>query len=551
MRRNSIEPLEGAAERKRVPRWAVPAAVAAVLVLAGGGYAWWAWVTPGQVSGEVPLRPLGARDLRDWLAHEKVEPGDLRALLEPDDAVEAFAKKATANAKDPVAKARAVAEALGARSRKNAFVAWATSHPRPEPMRTASQTVDALQADGARHRLYPLEVASLAAAALRAVNVPAMLVEAWAFPDDRSPADPSGHFGYFLVGVWPSGDPTSDAPPALFDPYGARGSDPEERGHRVLTDLQAIAAAMTTEAARVLVDEGDTAAALRLVEAAVRLDRRSPSARTVRGAVLLQTGGVEEGTRELEAAADLRRDGPRRKNLAALLVARNELEAASREITAALEQYPDYADAHAMVAALYLNDGETERARTELETAERLDPHLPNLPQIWSQYHAVRGDFDRAVDRAEEAIRRRPHDWQVRLHAAQVYRAASRYDAMRREAHKVLEMVPEAQRQALEQLIKQVLGPTALDTPLDDALAEADDDTLDEALPDPGGLKLEGSGLLGEGSPRGASGARLGGSGGSFDLSGGEPADPLILGADPSKLKLRSPGQRLQLDLSE
>jgi tetratricopeptide (TPR) repeat protein len=550
MRRNSIEPLGGEAPAgQRIPRWALPAGVAALLALAAGGYAWWALVTPGQVSGEVPLAPLDRSDVRDWLAHEKVEAGDAAALLLADAAVEEFAEKATGGAGGPVARAEAIAQAIAARAEANAFVAWATSHPREAPIRTAAQTLAALQKDGARHRLYPLEVAALAVAALRSVDVPAMLVEAWAFPGDRSPPDPSGHFGYYLVGVWPSGAPDADVTPVLSDPYGARGHEPAEDGFQVLTDLQGVAAAMTTEAARVLVDEGETSRALTLAEGAVRLDRRSPAVRTVRGAVLMQAGGVEEGSREFEAAAEIRRDAPRRKNLAALLAAQNEKDGAMRELAAALEQYPDYADAHAMLAALLLDDGETERARTALEAAERLDPHLPNLPQIWSQYHARRGDMDRAVEHAKEAVRRRPHDWQARLQAAQIYRAASRYDDMRREARKALDIVPATRRPELEKFIEQVLGPTALDEPLDDLLAEGDDDDL---LPDPGSygkLELEGSQLLGDDGDPGGPAPALGDDG-SMELSGGQ-GDPLILGGDPSKLKLRAPGQKLKLDLSD
>jgi tetratricopeptide (TPR) repeat protein len=550
MRRNSLEALGADASKGGMPRWAIPAMVAAVLVVAVGGYAWWAWVTPGLVSGEVPLRPLDRGDLRDWLAHEKVEAGELAALLVPDASVEDFAKEATKGAEGPKAKAEAMVRAIVARAEAKAFVPWATSHPREAPMRTAAQTLQALQKDDARHRLYPLEVAALATAALRAVDVPAMLVEAWEFADDRSPPDPSGHFGYFLVGVWPE-DPDAEVAPTLSDPYHARGAEPAEDGMRVLTDLQALAAAMTTEAARVLVDEGDTSAALTLAEGALRLDRRSPAVRTVRGAVLMQTGGVEEGGREFEAAAEIRRDAPRRKNLAALLVAHNEKDAARREISAALEQYPDYADAHALQAALHMEAGETEQARRALETAERFDPHLPMLPQIWSQYHLQQGDAERAVDQAKEAVRRRPHDWQARLHAAQVYRALSRYDDMRREARKALEIVPEGRRAGLEQLITQVLGPTALDEPLDDMLAEGEDDEdFDDLLPDPGNvgsLELDSPSLLGDGQRRGPG---LGDGEGSMDLSGSE-GDPLILGADPSTLKLRSSGQKLKLDLSD
>lgn len=549
MRRHGLEALdEPGASRRRLPRWAWLGGVVGVVALLGGGYAWWSHVTPGAVSGEVPLAPLDRSDLRDWLAHRKVEASDLTKLLLADDAVEAFADEATAGADGPKEKAEALVAHVADRADKRAFVPWATSHPRDEPLRTGAETASALGDEGARHKLYPLEVAALAVAALRAEDVPAMVVEAWEFSGDRSPPDPSGYFGYYLVGVWPGGEPNADEKPVLFDPYGARGNAPSDGGLRVLDDLGAIAAALTHQAAHELVHRGETATALTLVEDALALDSRAPQAHTVRGAVLLQTGGPQEGAKEFDAAAELRADAPRRKNLAGLLMAQNKVDEASEEIAAALDQYPDYADAHAMLAAIHLAERDAERARSDLEKAERLNPRLPNLPQVWAQYHLTQGDVDRAVQSAQRAIERRPHDWQTRVHAAQVYRAASRPDDMRRQVRKVLEMVPSSREPAMRRMIEQLLGPTALDEPGDELLAEDDSPS---ALPEPGELKLGGggTGLLdddGEGAP---AEQVPGGQPGELDLGKGD--EPLILGSDPSKLKLRGPGQKLQLDLSE
>ncbi|MFW5875891.1 MAG: tetratricopeptide repeat protein [Myxococcota bacterium] len=550
MRRHGLEALdEPGGSRRRLPPWAWVGGVVGVLALLGGGYAWWSYATPGAVSGEVPLAPLDRSDVRDWLAHDQVEADEMAGLLMADEAVEAFAEEATADAGGAQKKAKAVVADLAGRAEARTFVPWAMSHPREAPPRTAAGTLSVLGDEGARHKLYPLEVAALTVAALRAVDVPAMVVEGWDFPGDRSPPDPSGHLGYYLVGVWPEGEPDAEKPPVLFDPYGARGDAPSEGGFRVLDDLGAIAAALTHQAAHQLAHQGDTSAALASVEDALALDSRSPQAHTVRGAVLLQTGGPQEGAKEFDAAAELRADGPRRKNLAGLLMAQNKVDEASEEIAAALDQYPDYAGAHALLAAIHLAEGDAERARNDLETAERLDRRLPNLPQVWAQYHLSQGDVDRAVQSAQRAIERRPHDWQTRVHAAQVYRAASKPDAMRREARKVLEMVPSSREPALRRMLEEVLGPTALDEPADDLLAE--DDTP-SALPEPGELKLGGddqTGMLDDEGEVGQGGQGLGDEPGDLDL--GEDDEPLILGSDPSKLKLRGPDQKLQLEMGD
>lgn len=545
MRRHGLERIDDGKAGKGLSKSVLWGGLAVLAVLVGGGYAWWSYATPGGVSGKVPLAPLDRGDVRDWLAHDGVEAGDMAALLRPDDAVEAFADKATKGAGSATQKAKKIVAAIDARADHKAFVPWTTSHPRQAPVRTAAKTLAALKKDGARHHLYPLEVAALAVAALRSVDVPAMLVEAWKFPGDRSPPDPSGHFGYYLVGVWPSGEPNAKTAPRLFDPYGSRGNEPPRDGYRVLDDVQAIGAALTHEAAEALGNDGDTSRALTLVEGAVKLDPRSPQAHTMRGEVLLETGGPEEGAKEIEAAAQLRDDAPRRKNVAAVLLAKGQLDDASRRIGQALDQYPDYADAHAMVAMLHLVKHEDDAAKTEIETAERLDPNLPNLSQIWAQYYLAEGDVDQAVARAQEAVKKRPHDWQTRLQAARIFLAANRYDDMRRQARAILAMVPDARKEQMRGLIQQVLGPTAFAKPADEVLAgSGGSGSTPDTLPSPGQLQLDkGSTLLGSGSSdkKGPSTVDLGGNG----------SGPLLLGGDASKLKLRAPGEKLHLDLHQ
>lgn len=538
MRVHGIEKVGPDPKAKERPKWLVPAVVAGVIAAVVAGYVVWARETPDTVSGDAPVEPLERSELLGYVRNAGAEVEDsLVGLLEADETIEGFAEEATGGAGSAVAKAEAVVEAIRARASAQAFVPWSTSSPRDTPLRGPVQTLEALREDGGRAKLYSLEVAALAVAALRAVGVPAMVADIYAFPGDRTPPDPSGHFGYYGIAVW-QGEP-GRGEPTILDPYGGRGTEPDADDVRVLSDVQVLGAALTHRAIHLLVHEGDSDRAFDLVQNALKLDRRSPHVRSVRGAVLLVSGGTEEGARELEAAAQLRPDAPRHNNLAGLALAQQDVERAAREVAAALERHPDFAGGHATLAAVHLARSEVDEAGTELRRAEELDPTLPTLPMLWANYHLATHEPDRAAEYAMQAIERRPHDWSVRLNAARVLRIAGRYDEMRRQARRILEDAPDGQERAVRQLIEQVLGPTALEEPL-----EEEDLDWEGDLPSPDFRLGEGSALLGGGDD----GPSLGG-GTSLLGEEAEGGGPLRTMGDTSKLRLREPGSDLRLHL--
>ncbi len=160
---------------------------------------------------------------------------------------------------------------------------------------------------------------------------------------------------------------------------------------------------------------------------------------------------------------------------------------------------------------------------------------------LWANYYMSTHDLERAAEMALEAIERKPHDWQTRLSAAQILRAASRYDEMRREARAILEMVPSAQVPQVTELIEQVLGPTALEEPLDDDWDEDWDDEDLADLPD-GEFELGGgSSLLGDGELDLGGGPSL-----TDDLEGGS-----LLNSDETSTLRLGGTEDLTLDLSE
>ncbi len=537
MRVNGLEevaaakPGEPAAKRPPWLWWAVGAGV----LLAGGiGYTFWADESADTVTGEPPIAPLDRAAVLGHLRNHRVDARDLATLLVPSDEVTTWAER-EAGSGGAQAKAAALLEAIRERAAAGAFTRWSFGVPRETPIHDSTRTLAAIEEDDAHHHLYPLEVAALMAAGLRAVDVPAMVAEAIAWEGDRSPPDPSGQLGYYVVAVY-DGEP-GEGDPTYYDPYLGRETQPADA--RVLTDLSAIGNALATRALYLLSRESDLERAVETSEWALRLDGSSPSARAVRGAVLFSGGQADEGLEELSAAKRLRTDAPRRNLLASVHMAQGDLDAANREISAALEEYPEFAPGRATLAAIHLARAEHDLARSELTEAERLDPDLHLLPQLWASYFATTGELDRAVASAQEAVRRNG-DIQTRLLAARIYRQASRYDMMRREAHAVLERMPAARQEEMRVIIQRMLGPTALE-PVDEEggdLAALDDDDWGEegegsdglGLGDPSALQLgspgaggadDGPSLLGGGRPSLLGGEQLGGGGGGLQLGGG------------------------------
>ncbi|HKP58042.1 MAG TPA: hypothetical protein VJV78_15025, partial [Polyangiales bacterium] len=181
---------------------------------------------------------------------------------------------------------------------------------------------------------------------------------------------------------------------------------------------------------------------------------------------------------------------------------------AAKLVASALAAAPDYAAGHLTLASVHLARAERDEARAELTQAERLDPNLPALPMAWAELYAGSGDLMQAESKAREAVRLRPKSPETHLLLARIHRQAGHYDAMRQEARTVLELAAPAQKDQIAQVLKAVLGPTALEVGASDS---ADMDSAPSApttrstdsLPrqDPGSLQL------GAGEPK----LRLGG----------------------------------------
>jgi Tfp pilus assembly protein PilF len=364
-------------------------------------------------------------------------------------------------------------------------------------------------------------------ALLRERGTKAMVAEVWEFEGAHAPADPSGMLGYFATAVYDSSD--SEAPAAYFDAWGGRG-EVTVSSVRVLRDTEVLAAAIGTEAMRIFARSGDAVKALPMVETALLLDPVSPSLRAVSATILVESGGVGEAMKEFEAALQLRTDGPRQLNLVQLYLAQAGMLAmdgqqaaaeaqfgeANRIVDEVIEKWPRYGRPHVVLATIYMGLGEPARAGVELEAAEALDPDAPMLWAVWAQYHLAQSDPPAAAVNMKRAVDLDPDNWQLRIQAARVFQGVGDDETAVENVDAALQLVSPDQRPKVRRFVERMMGPGALTGAPDLAVEEDADATLD--LPDPSAPASD---------------------------------DPALMLGDPSNLRLRDPGQTLELDLDE
>lgn len=500
MRKGGVEPIHESPPPLASGRRAAIVAIVA-LALVGVGYAAYRFQTVA-LEENPPLRPLDAAELTAYLERDQIRAGAYESMFALPAGVEGWED-------DPAA----LATQLGSMSAR-----WSLEHALPREVFSADETLAALQAGEERVRVYPLELATAMTALLRSGGVHAMVAEVWAFGAEQAPPDPSGMLGYFVTAVIQPGS----TEPSYYDPWGGR-TEPSPAGVRLLRDTEAIGAALGIEATRVFARSGDGAKALPMVETALRLDPVSPALRVVYATVLVESGGLPQALQELEAAIQLRPDGPRELHMAQLTLAQSGMLAANGEragadvaladanrvVTGLIERSPRYGRAHVTLATIHMGFDDLERARIELEAAEKLSPDSPMLWAVWAQYHLAVGDLDAAATNMNRALALDPENWQLRVQAAGLFHAAGDSQAARRNADEALRLVASDRRTKVEGYLDQMMGPDEPD------------------LPDPAPLPAAPTETEGRGS------------------------DPALMLGDPSNLRLRTPDQKLQLDLEE
>ena len=514
MRRGAVQPV---AEAEPAPdsmrRWMVIPAL--LLAVTGIGYSVYQ-ADAVSLEPKPPLRPLEPRELAAYLERDQVQAGAYEALFALPSIVEGLP-----------AEPEALAKAINGRTSR-----WSLEQALPREVLTADAVLGETGSEGERQRFYPVELATALAAVLRQRGARAMVTEVSEFEGEQAPVDPFGMLGYFVVALYDTG---STEPSSYLDPWGAR-TNGSPLSPRVLRDTEVIGAALGVEAVRVFTKSGDANTALPMIQTALALDPVSPSLRVAHATILVESGGIPQAMQELEAAEQLRSDGPRQLAKVQLMIAQAGLmkadgdnassaalfSEAKGKVADIIERWPRYGRAHLAMATLYLGLDELERARMELEIAQSLNPDAPMLWPIWAQYHLMTGDPITATANLSRAIELDPENWQLRVQAAGIYQRVGDSARARQEVDEALRLVAPSRRARLAEYLEQMLSPAA---PSGGSAPTAGTGPNDLELTDP---------TLG--APTGKSDAE------------GSPA--LMLG-DPSNLRLRDPDRSLQLDLDD
>jgi tetratricopeptide (TPR) repeat protein len=440
--------------------------------LLGAGVAGYLWYAKQRfVPGQVPLRAVPADQLAAHVrAIAGVAAGEFAELLVPDAKIAEFAERSARGKRTAWERGQAIVAALQLRRQKQAFVEWTRVEPRDGPPLTASKTLSALGSDGAQRELYPLELAALAVASLRSLAVPALVAEVYRYPDERTALDPSGRLGYYAVYI--PGD--AGTPGRLLDAYAGRNSAPAAADYSVLNDAQVVGAALSIRAMHELKNAFDPDAARADAAAALKLLPQSPSAHCVRAEVWFAAAdGAADGTRELEAALQLRADAPRHNNFAVHALSVGDREGVAKHLKAALEEAPDYALALVVQGAWFLMLDDIPSSFANLERAKKLEPNLALLPQVEAQFHAKMGDVDLALKSAAESVKRRPADPQPLFILARIERSAGHDADMRKHAREILDYVPAVDRERRKSMLRSILGENVFDDAPDAGPADA------------------------------------------------------------------------------
>lgn len=465
-----LQDEDGKGRQKKAPedsaRWRPHRLILGAIAVATVVAAWFVLSGPDveDLPQAVPARPLQVEEAAEYLRRESIKT-DMAAFFEAPSSFEGGST------------AKSVQAYVAARKKAGAFATWARVRATGDDVRTPPAVAQAL-GNKDKVKLYPLEVAWMAVVWLRDQGVPAGLAEIVSLEGEKAPPDPSGRLGYYGVATSMADDAE------VVDVYGGAK---KVKSARRLNDMQAIAAILSLQAMTAF-ETGDSQKASRLAQSALDLDGKSPVVRSAYSEALL-SGVAQDAIKEIEHAHNLRPDAPRRLARAKVALAQGQLDQADKIIATLIAEYPDYASAHAMLSVIHLARHELDEAANRLDRAAKLAPDFPELDLFRAEISAARGDLSRAAEFARSALREKHVRWQTRLRAAMLLRAAGDYDEMRRQAHAIIEAVPEQQRALIRAQVEQLLGPTALEDP--DALAA---DTSEEGSAD---LQLPGSSLLG------------------------------------------------------
>lgn len=442
LRIHNVEPVRS--KRKKASQNRGPLIFFAIIALGVGSYVAW-YFSQGEEEPEeeqaLEIGPLAEDELREHLKARRVKGSDVVIPFAESEAVKSFARNAARGKASDGEKARALLDAIRARVSAN-HERYISISPRRSELLTPEETLAALQAEDS-YEPYAYEVAALMVTACRSIGVPAVLAEVHQFSNSKAPTDASGVQGYFVAAL-PRG--SSYSRPILYDPCSGRFEDSAEAEAEVLTDGEAVSAALTLRALWEASHNGDAPAAERLSSKSLALRSGSATVHAARGTVRLLGGGGQlsagAALEEYEQALRIRPDPQRKVLFARILLATKQARRAEEIVRSAITEAEEFAAAHAILGLIHLANQRVEEAQASLLTAEQLAPRDPHIALMWVQYHVAQQDLESAMEAAQAVVDRIPDDPQPRLMLAQIYYEDARYDEAQEQFRELLRRNP-------------------------------------------------------------------------------------------------------------
>lgn len=486
----------------------MPLIIIAIVIAAAVGY----FVLQKETDNHSDSTNLDPDSVEDQLSALGLSTDEAVVPYQSSKSLDAFAQKAAGGKSDSEALHAVFAYLTKLKSEKK-WTAFPQTEPRFEIPISATELVNKFDGDSS-WQATSYEMACVLFAAGQSLEIePLQLVEILHFKKEKTPADPSAIYSRYAV--------ASGA--TLLDPWSGR----EEKTADVnIIPLNAATATAPFYAHRSL----SKFAKLELPEAlkdnkiAVELAPENATFKIHRGKIFLGSSAVQEAVAEFEKAKKAKDWALTKVALAQMsLMTQNNLNEAEADIRDALKEFPEYHQAHSLLAALYMMRGNADSAKQELEIAQKISPASPEVAATFAQLYAMQGDSENAIESAKKAVRLSKENFQSLMILAQVYRATARFDEMRETAQKAIDKAPS---ETVKQELAKAFNLAELDDEEDeedeedetlaDNVSDSDnndtDDGLELNLPTPsaaGDLKLN---LKNDNNAAGTGGLRLGGS---------------------------------------
>jgi tetratricopeptide (TPR) repeat protein len=351
---------------------------------------------------QLPAESTSDEQLRKAVVARGVASEDVVLPFGVDPGIVALARDHAKGA-GPLERGQALAQAVRQLIDQSKAVRWRRQRLPEEPPRRAVDLLSALHSPNPGDvRSY--EAAALVLAAARAAGLHALLAEV--HKQGGRYADPSGSIGAYAVAVYGAAPAPGQQPLGYVDAFGDGSIDEATP----LDDLTAVAGYFVLRSLAHAGGHGDTAAAYRDADLAVKLAPASPLPQVARGQALIAGGGASEAITELRQAAAKRDDAPRHTNLAAAYIAAQEPEQAEASLRAAIQRDAGFGPARLALAAILTMRRDDQAAQAELDAVERIDPTLVGLRLVRAQIQARKGDLAAAEKEVRAEMEADPGD---------------------------------------------------------------------------------------------------------------------------------------------